>query len=185
MARRYRKRLTIESHYQASAILHDLLNGRIPEHVDWEVKDEHLTILKLFVIKGMTPVEIARSQVIISKRGTPMDRDMISIWLRKYLPTLEYEEKTSTAKRNYDKEESRNFQRLKRRIPKTGCAYCGSTNNLELDHIKPYYEGGKSELSNLQWLCRDCHVKKTLQERERLGWDRLHSKQSNKGEGIA
>lgn len=184
MARRYRKRLTMESHYQASIILYEILNDNKPDYIDWEIKDEHITMLKMFIIKGMTPIEIARSEAIISKRGKPMDRDMISLWLRKYLPDLEYEEKPSKSKRNFDKEENVTFQRIKKVIPKTPCAYCGSTKDLELDHIKTYYEGGKSEIGNLQWLCHSCHWKKTQQEREIFGWNKLHSKQNN-NEGIA
>lgn len=170
MSRKYRKRLTTQSHYQASILLYDLLNGNIPERIDWEVKDEHLTILKMFIVEGMTAVEIARSKAVISKRGTPMDRDMISLWLRRYLPFMEYDEMHSTAKRNTDVEESRKFQRLKKKIPRTPCVVCGSTKNLELDHILTYYAGGKSEEANLQWLCHKCHTKKTRQEQLEFGW---------------
>jgi len=35
------------------------------------------------------------------------------------------------------------------------------------DHIIPEAEGGTSELSNLQWLCKDCHDAKTAQESAR------------------
>lgn len=40
------------------------------------------------------------------------------------------------------------------------CKYCGSTQNLEIDHIIPISKGGKSEYSNLQTLCHRCNVNK-------------------------
>ena len=40
------------------------------------------------------------------------------------------------------------------------CRKCGSTENLEIDHIYPISKGGKTELSNLQTLCRNCNLKK-------------------------
>lgn len=40
------------------------------------------------------------------------------------------------------------------------CKYCGSTLNLEIDHIIPISKGGKSEYNNLQTLCHRCNVNK-------------------------
>lgn len=40
------------------------------------------------------------------------------------------------------------------------CRECGSTNNLEVDHVIPISEGGSHDLDNLQTLCHACHTKK-------------------------
>lgn len=42
------------------------------------------------------------------------------------------------------------------------CVQCGSTENLEADHIKPkqYFPELALDVSNGQTLCRDCHDKK-------------------------
>lgn len=40
------------------------------------------------------------------------------------------------------------------------CKYCGSTRDLEVDHIKPIAKGGKTYMNNLQTLCHNCNVKK-------------------------
>jgi 5-methylcytosine-specific restriction endonuclease McrA len=40
------------------------------------------------------------------------------------------------------------------------CKYCGSTENLEIDHIIPLAKGGTNELDNLQILCKKCNRKK-------------------------
>lgn len=41
------------------------------------------------------------------------------------------------------------------------CKCCGSSLNLEYDHIKPYSCGGKSEVLNIQLLCRKCNRSKS------------------------
>jgi len=41
------------------------------------------------------------------------------------------------------------------------CAKCGSTKNLEIDHIFPISKGGKSNFDNLQVLCHECNLKKS------------------------
>ena len=40
------------------------------------------------------------------------------------------------------------------------CIICGSTQNLEIDHIIPFSKGGKTEMKNLQTLCKSCNKKK-------------------------
>ena len=54
---------------------------------------------------------------------------------------------------------------VKRRDQYT-CQSCGRvTEDGECDHIVPTSKGGKTELANLQWLCRTpCHRDKTERE---------------------
>jgi hypothetical protein len=40
------------------------------------------------------------------------------------------------------------------------CGYCGSTDNLEVDHIIPLSKGGSHSEDNFQTLCRPCNRKK-------------------------
>lgn len=40
------------------------------------------------------------------------------------------------------------------------CALCGSSERLEIDHIKPVAHGGSNHLRNLQVLCRPCNASK-------------------------
>jgi HNH endonuclease len=55
--------------------------------------------------------------------------------------------------------EHKNEPAATRRRDGERCQQCGSTDKLEVHHIKPLAEGGeKYELSNLITLCRDCHV---------------------------
>ncbi|CAN5701647.1 hypothetical protein BH24ACT22_BH24ACT22_21100 [soil metagenome] len=50
------------------------------------------------------------------------------------------------------------------------CQVCGSTDNLEVDHILPVYLGGEGVLENGQVLCRSCHQAKTRADRTQQGW---------------
>lgn len=40
------------------------------------------------------------------------------------------------------------------------CKYCGSTNNLTIDHIIPLAKGGTNEPDNLRVMCRTCNCRK-------------------------
>ena len=45
------------------------------------------------------------------------------------------------------------------------CRKCGKAGRLEVDHVLPIHKGGAVYLeSNLQSLCRDCHITKTRNE---------------------
>jgi hypothetical protein len=41
------------------------------------------------------------------------------------------------------------------------CQCCGSSDNLEFDHITPFSCGGSSEMSNIQLLCLTCNRSKS------------------------
>lgn len=48
------------------------------------------------------------------------------------------------------------------------CTYCGSTDGLEQDHIKPIYQGGQDTLSNIVPACQGCNASKG--GKSLLGW---------------
>jgi 5-methylcytosine-specific restriction enzyme A len=65
----------------------------------------------------------------------------------------------STAQRGYGRawQELRKVQLARQAY----CAECGSTDDLTTDHIVPLARGGRSEMSNLQTLCRSCNGSKS------------------------
>jgi formate dehydrogenase maturation protein FdhE len=53
-----------------------------------------------------------------------------------------------------------------RKHKKDYCEHCGETNKLEIDHI----DGNRSNnhLTNLQTLCKSCHIIKTVKEKDNI-----------------
>ena len=79
---------------------------------------------------------------------------------------------------------SSRWQRTRRRIfQRDGyrCRKCGRAGRLEVDHVVPIEKGGAPWAdSNLQTLCRGCHIEKTAAERqpeqidpERAAWRKV------------
>ena len=70
------------------------------------------------------------------------------------------------------------WQRLRRRIKARDgyrCVSCGAAGRLEVDHVQPLHQGGAMyDPTNLQCLCRRCHLNKTARENrkdpERQRW---------------
>lgn len=44
------------------------------------------------------------------------------------------------------------------------CKNCGVAEKLEVDHIVPLSKGGANDFSNLQSLCKKCHLEKSKTE---------------------
>ncbi len=66
-----------------------------------------------------------------------------------------------------DKLNSRRYRVHKQRVfDRDGriCRYCGSDENLQIDHIISRKRGGTHDLENLQVLCRDCNLKKSSKD---------------------
>lgn len=46
------------------------------------------------------------------------------------------------------------------------CSWCGATENLELDHLKPWSAGGGDTPANLRTLCHDCNAMRSNRNTE-------------------
>ena len=49
------------------------------------------------------------------------------------------------------------------------CAFCGTVDDLQIDHIIPLRKNGNNDLANLQLLCRTCNLKKSDKAIHRIG----------------
>ena len=66
-----------------------------------------------------------------------------------------------------DKLNSRKYRAHKERVfARDGriCRYCGSDDNLQVDHIISRKNGGTHDLENLQVLCRNCNLRKSSKD---------------------
>jgi len=44
------------------------------------------------------------------------------------------------------------------------CKRCGSFDNIEIDHVIPLNFDGADNASNIQFLCKNCHLEKGLED---------------------
>jgi len=49
--------------------------------------------------------------------------------------------------------------KLRRHFAGRPCESCSTTERLEISHVLSVDEGGTYDLSNIQWLCHDCHLR--------------------------
>jgi len=49
------------------------------------------------------------------------------------------------------------------------CEWCGTTENITIDHKLPKSQGGSNKQNNLRLLCRKCHNKRHKRDLN-LGW---------------
>ena len=50
------------------------------------------------------------------------------------------------------------------------CSYCGSTKDLQVDHIVPISKGGLHCGQNIQQLCKTCNIRKSDKVESELDW---------------
>jgi 5-methylcytosine-specific restriction endonuclease McrA len=80
--------------------------------------------------------------------------------------------KEKRRKLRHKKRTRRQYQKLRPTLKRqlenkfgSKCAYCESTEKLEIDHITPVFRKGDNDINNLQILCRNCHLIKSVNER--------------------
>lgn len=87
--------------------------------------------------------------------------------LRKATRPRERDVRPSAAARGYDRD-WREFRRWYAGQVAPVCVRCNRAEEsalMHLDHIKPLSQGGERlDPDNAQWLCRECHSRKTMTE---------------------
>ncbi len=90
---------------------------------------------------------------------------MIEVFQGGVIDILNFSKHQSLDKIEFVREQNRVRQRRHRKskllaITTGNCVYCGSKDNLEIDHIIPISQGGKGTDDNLVSACRDCNTSK-------------------------
>ena len=83
----------------------------------------------------------------------------------------EIDNQTVKIKNNTKRKYKRNVSETKKKHVASQQQWkCKKCNNMldatyEIDHVIPLYKGGNNEINNLEALCRNCHGKKTLNDK--------------------
>ena len=157
-------------YHHVSSLLDYFLHGAYWEYNDrpgLNTEDEFTVLFSEMVDGNLSYIEALR-YCIDNKRKLFLGKDEIGI-LSNLITTYReeaIEERKARAARHKIKT---NCTRFKKRCIKKDlywCQICGSRENLEVDHIIEVQDSGTSEVSNLQILCKSCHLAKTKNERK-------------------
>jgi hypothetical protein len=90
---------------------------------------------------------------------------MVEVFEGGSIDVINFSKHQSLDKIEFVREQNRARQRRHRKskllaITSGSCVYCGSKDNLEIDHIIPISYGGKGTDDNLVSACRDCNTSK-------------------------
>ncbi len=131
-------------------------------------------------ISKETLAKIEQVRNLYSKKSSgnqPLDLDKVLDMMAQAALEKHKEElapKRELKKKN-NKEESKEINRKSRYISKQTkyyvykkadgrCELCGSTKNLQYDHLNPHAKGGSSEESNIRLLCSNCNLRAGILE---------------------
>lgn len=123
-------------------------------------------VLTYTFIQGMSSHTLARyakeNNILIGKRKVPICSRRIEQIMSEYFPEWRsYSPKAKPTRSTPDYKDTI----IKFKSKRDKCCRCGSTKNIEIDHVIPLAVGGTTDDINLQPLCRECHAMKTAYER--------------------
>jgi len=134
-------------------------NHRTWTYGNWEIDDIKKQLSKPnFPYDADYLREIKKTKLLFNDT-----RDLTTLETAIYLA-----EQSKKMRESYDYRRNNGFTNsLKSRCKKRDgylCKRCGSSEDLEVDHIVEVIDGGENTLENLQTLCKNCHLKKTKKE---------------------
>lgn len=92
------------------------------------------------------------------EKNLDYDKNRKAIWSSKNL----VKRRMSYHKRNIKIKENSFYISEKeiKKILRSSCFYCGSKNNIQIDHIVPISKGGRHSIGNIVAACRSCNASK-------------------------
>lgn len=134
---------------EAEAILHLMSSDGAPKKVNVSLKED--TVVELRKLQAQKAHTCPDLSTLLDK----MIVDIKEVWV----PMAPIRHRTSQGKSRYVP------MAVKHRLKKDAkCVNCGSNYALEIDHIKPFSQGGMTIEENLQILCRNCNQRKAIRE---------------------
>jgi hypothetical protein len=120
----------------------------------------------ILTIKDETFVLLQKAKSMLA---TPMSQDeLLQMLIKELINKIEKErfKQTNAAKQPPLGDESRVIPaHIKREVYQRDggkCVLCGSTHNLQYDHLIPFALGGKSTLENIRLLCFNCNQRRRI-----------------------
>lgn len=140
-----------------------------------ELIERDYRLLREIIVNQRTTAELAylgrtdsNFNWLVSNRNKPMSTRRVQQILTEYFPEFHIQ---TTHKQNRKHQKLRTEQNNIRQTMITEfscCAKCGSKENLQLHHMIPVLIGGDNDDDNLIILCKKCHFRVTVHNRDIL-----------------
>lgn len=142
-------------------VVRQKINGRIAGMPHGRDKD----ILWLHFYYGLSTTQIEKNASrwgLYSRNHKLISRRRIQQVIEENIPEYnQYQRKNTAAKK-----ERFRFNLAQKEKKRGGCAWCKSTENLELHHMIPVAIGGTNDERNCVVLCRNCHQTVTKYQKQ-------------------
>lgn len=93
--------------------------------------------------------------------GFTVNKECLLAVIKRIEFVIAYKNSRVFLRRDISENYNKYYSLLKSKYKTDSCNYCQSNDFIQIDHIIAISKGGKNDLSNLQFLCRTCNLKKS------------------------